>query len=115
VGLKNPKIALMSIGEEEEKGNELIKTTYNLLKSMDINFIGNVEGKEVYFGEADLIVTDGFTGNVTLKVSEGVVDVMLSILWEIWKLVFLWQPEKSKRNYPQKKLLYVIMMCLEQI
>jgi glycerol-3-phosphate acyltransferase PlsX len=80
VGLKNPRIALMSIGGEEAKGNELIKTTYSLLKSMDINFIGNVEGREVYFGEADLIVTDGFTGNVTLKVSEGVVDVMISML-----------------------------------
>jgi len=78
-GLKNPKVALMSIGEEEAKGNELTKASYNLLKAMDINFIGNVEGKDVYVGEADLIVTDGFTGNVTLKVSEGVVDVMLSM------------------------------------
>ncbi|HLP59439.1 MAG TPA: phosphate acyltransferase PlsX [Candidatus Deferrimicrobium sp.] len=80
MGIKNPRIALMSIGEEESKGNELIKTTHNLLKSMDINFIGNVEGRDVYVGEADLIVTDGFTGNVTLKVTEGVVDVMLSML-----------------------------------
>jgi len=80
MGIKNPRIALMSIGEEEEKGNELIKATYNLLKTMDINFIGNVEGKDVYLGEADLIVTDGFTGNVTLKVSEGVVNVMISLL-----------------------------------
>lgn len=80
MGIKNPRIALMSIGEEEGKGNELIKTTHNLLKAMDINFIGNVEGRDVYVGEADLIVTDGFTGNVTLKVTEGVVDVMLSML-----------------------------------
>ncbi|MCP4213839.1 MAG: phosphate acyltransferase PlsX [bacterium] len=80
VGIPNPRIGLMSIGEEEVKGNELTKTTHNLLKSMDINFIGNVEGRDVYFGEADLIVTDGFTGNVTLKVTEGVVDMMLSML-----------------------------------
>lgn len=79
-GIKEPKIALMSIGEEEVKGNELTKVTHNLLKSMDINFTGNVEGREVYMGAADLIVTDGFTGNVTLKVAEGVVDVMLSML-----------------------------------
>jgi glycerol-3-phosphate acyltransferase PlsX len=79
-GIKNPRIALMSIGEEEIKGNELIKRTYNLLKVLDINFIGNIEGREAYLGEADLIVTDGFTGNVTLKVSEGVVNVMLSML-----------------------------------
>ncbi|MCP5053260.1 MAG: phosphate acyltransferase PlsX [bacterium] len=80
VGIQNPKIGLMSIGEEEAKGNELTKTTHNMLKSLDINFIGNLEGRDVYMGAADLIVTDGFTGNVTLKVAEGVVDVMLSML-----------------------------------
>ncbi len=80
LGIKNPRIALMNIGEEEVKGNELTKTTHNLLKGLNINFIGNVEGRDVYIGEADLIVTDGFTGNVTLKVSEGVVEVMLSML-----------------------------------
>ena len=79
-GIKNPRIALMNIGEEEIKGNELTKTTHNLLKQLDINFVGNVEGRDVYLGEADLIVTDGFTGNVALKVSEGVVDAMLSML-----------------------------------
>jgi glycerol-3-phosphate acyltransferase PlsX len=79
-GVRNPRIGLMNIGEEEVKGNELTKATHNLLKQLDINFIGNVEGRDVYIGEADLIVTDGFTGNVTLKVSEGVVEVMLSML-----------------------------------
>jgi phosphate acyltransferase len=79
-GIKNPRIGLMSIGEEEARGNELTKTTYNLLKSLDINFAGNVEGRDVYRGAADLIVTDGFTGNVTLKVAEGVVDTMQSML-----------------------------------
>lgn len=79
-GIKNPRIGLMNIGEEEVKGNELTKTTFNLLKQLNINFIGNVEGRDVYLGEADLIVTDGFTGNVALKVSEGVVDAMLSML-----------------------------------
>lgn len=79
-GIKNPRIALMSVGEEEAKGNDLIKTTHNILKSMDINFVGNIEGRDVFTDEADLIVTDGFTGNITLKVSEGVVEVMLSML-----------------------------------
>lgn len=79
-GIKNPRIALMSVGEEEAKGNDLIKTTHNILKSMDINFVGNIEGRDVFMDEADLIVTDGFTGNITLKVSEGVVEVMLSML-----------------------------------
>jgi len=79
-GKANPKIGLMSVGEEEAKGNELTKKTYNLLKSMDVNFIGNVEGGDVYLGNTDIIVTDGFTGNVTLKVTEGVIEVMLSML-----------------------------------
>ena len=78
--IEDPKIALMSIGEEEVKGNDLTKKTFNMLKSLDINFIGNVEGSDVYSGEADLIVTDGFTGNVALKVSEGVVETMQSML-----------------------------------
>ena len=79
-GIEDPKIGLMSIGEEEVKGNELTKKTFNMLKSLNINFIGNVEGSNVYSGEADLIVTDGFTGNVALKVSEGVVETMQSML-----------------------------------
>lgn len=78
--IKNPRIALMSVGEEEVKGNELIKTTHNMLKSIDINFVGNIEGRDVYAGEADLIVTDGFTGNVALKISEGVYEAMYSML-----------------------------------
>ncbi|MCK5222999.1 MAG: phosphate acyltransferase PlsX [Candidatus Aminicenantes bacterium] len=78
--IANPKIALMSIGEEEVKGNELTKKTFNMLKSLNINFIGNIEGSDVYSGQSDLIVTDGFTGNVALKVSEGVVENMQSML-----------------------------------
>lgn len=80
LGVENPRIALMSIGEEEGKGNELIKRTHAILKSMDINFVGNIEGRDAYLGKSDLIVTDGFTGNVTIKVAEGVVDVVMSML-----------------------------------
>ncbi len=79
-GIEKPKIALMSIGEEEVKGNALTKKTFNMLKSLNVNFIGNMEGSDVYSGEADLIVTDGFTGNVALKVSEGAVENMQSML-----------------------------------
>jgi len=80
-GIKDPKVGLMSVGEEEVKGNELTKNTYNLLRKISkINFRGNVEGRDVYIGDTDLIVTDGFTGNITLKVTEGVIDVMLSML-----------------------------------
>lgn len=80
VGVENPRIALMSIGEEEEKGNELIKESISLFKNSNLNFIGNVEGKDLYKGLADVIVCDGFTGNVALKVSEGTAEILLSLL-----------------------------------
>lgn len=78
--IENPRIALMSIGEEEEKGNELIKETIPLFKNSRLNFIGNVEGKDLYKDLADVIVCDGFTGNVALKVSEGTAEILLSLL-----------------------------------
>jgi glycerol-3-phosphate acyltransferase PlsX len=74
IGVKKPRIGLMSIGEEETKGNDLTKETFERLSSSPLNFIGNVEGKDIYSGLADVIVSDGFTGNVALKVSEGVLD-----------------------------------------
>ena len=76
MGLKNPRIGLMSIGEESSKGNELTKQVFERLRSASLNFIGNVEGKDIYSGRADVIVTDGFIGNVALKVSEGVVETL---------------------------------------
>jgi glycerol-3-phosphate acyltransferase PlsX len=77
--MENPRIALMSVGEEETKGNDLIKEVFDRLQASALNFIGNVEGKDIYSGSADVIVSDGFTGNIALKVSEGVVDTVLSM------------------------------------
>ena len=77
-----PRVGLLSIGEEEHKGNELTKTTTPLLKKLPINFIGNVEGRDLYTGHADVIVCDGFIGNVALKVSEGIVEVIKHMLKE---------------------------------
>ena len=74
LGLKNPRIGLMSIGEEDSKGNELTKEAFKRLQASPLNFIGNIEGKDMYSGKADIIVSDGFTGNVALKVSEGAVE-----------------------------------------
>lgn len=74
LGLQKPCIALMSIGEEETKGNALTKEAFEMLHASPMNFIGNVEGKDIYSGRADVIVCDGFTGNVALKVSEGVIE-----------------------------------------
>ena len=70
-GVRRPKVALLCIGEEEMKGNDLTRETYGRLKQLPLNFIGNIEGREVFSGSANVIVCDGFIGNVTLKVSEG--------------------------------------------
>lgn len=75
-----PRVGLLSIGEEEHKGNELTRAAFPLLKSLPLNFIGNVEGRDVYTGYADVLVCDGFVGNVALKVSEGIVDVIKQML-----------------------------------
>jgi phosphate acyltransferase len=76
LGKKNPRVGLLSIGEEDGKGNEVVKEAFEMLKASHINFIGNVEGKEVYRGNADVIVCDGFTGNVALKISESLTEMI---------------------------------------
>jgi glycerol-3-phosphate acyltransferase PlsX len=80
LGLEHPRVGLLSVGEEESKGNELTREAHHLLKDAPITFIGNIEGRDVYAGEADVIVCDGFTGNVTLKVSEGLVETIEALL-----------------------------------
>ncbi len=76
-GIENPRVALLSIGEEESKGNLLTISTHKLLKESDeINFVGNVEGRDLFVGKADVIVCDGFTGNVVLKQAEGLYSLM---------------------------------------
>jgi len=82
---EHPRVGLLSIGEEEHKGNELTRAATPLLKSLPINFIGNVEGRDLYTGNSDVIVCDGFVGNVALKVSEGLVDVIRHMLSESLK------------------------------
>ncbi len=82
LGVNNPKIGLLSNGEEEGKGNDLVRETYPLLKQTDLNFIGNVEGKELFGGQVDVAVTDGFTGNVVLKSTEAVAKLIIDILKE---------------------------------
>jgi phosphate acyltransferase len=79
---KNPKVGILSIGEEEHKGNELTRSATPLLKCLSLNFIGNVEGRDIYSGATDVIVCDGFIGNVALKVSEGLVDLLKQMLQE---------------------------------
>lgn len=81
LGTVKPSVGLMSIGEEEAKGNDLTKEAFPLLRQLpELNFVGNVEGRDVFSGMVDVIVTDGFTGNVMLKLSEGLTEAMLSML-----------------------------------
>ena len=79
-GNGNPRIGLLSVGVEEGKGNELTRDAHQLLKNAPVNFVGNVEGRDVYAGDTDVIVCDGFTGNVTLKISEGLVEAIETLL-----------------------------------
>jgi glycerol-3-phosphate acyltransferase PlsX len=78
VGVSRPRVGLLNVGEEAVKGNELAQETYERLKESSVNFIGNIEGVNVHKGVADVIVTDGFTGNIALKVGEGIADYILT-------------------------------------
>ncbi len=82
LGLERPRVGLLSIGEEETKGSELVREAHQLLKGAPIQFIGNIEGRDVYAGQADVIVCDGFTGNIVLKISEGLVETIEALLGE---------------------------------
>jgi phosphate acyltransferase len=73
-GIRRPRVALLSIGEEEMKGNEVTREAFNRLKHASLNFVGNVEGRDVFRGDVDVIVCDGFIGNIALKISEGLVE-----------------------------------------
>jgi len=80
LGVGKPRVGLLSIGEEANKGNELVREAHRLLAQAPVNFIGNVEGREIYSGKADVIVCDGFTGNIVLKTSEGLVETVEALL-----------------------------------
>jgi glycerol-3-phosphate acyltransferase PlsX len=82
LGIPNPRVGIVSTGEEEGKGSILVKETFKLLKESDLNFIGNVEGKDIPAGLADVVVTDGFSGNVVIKLSEGVASLLLRVMEE---------------------------------
>ena len=79
---RRPRVGLLSIGEEETKGNELTRESFQLLKRLPLNFVGNVEGRDLFNGHVDVIVADGFVGNVALKISEGVANLVRTVLKE---------------------------------
>ena len=82
LGVNNPRVGLLSNGEEEGKGNELVRATYPLLAASGLNFVGNIEGKEIFGGNVDVVVTDGFTGNVLMKGSEALAKFITDRLRE---------------------------------
>ena len=87
-GIRRPRVGLLSIGEEDTKGNELTKEAFKALKLAPINFIGNVEGRDIFKGDVDVIVCDGFTGNVALKLSEGLIEAIRAMLGQELKRTF---------------------------
>jgi len=82
---RSPRVGLLSIGQEETKGNELTRESFQLLKRLPLNFVGNVEGRDLFNGHVDVIVADGFVGNVALKISEGVANLVRTVLKESLK------------------------------
>ncbi|HXG88635.1 MAG TPA: phosphate acyltransferase PlsX [Vicinamibacterales bacterium] len=82
LGVQRPRVGLLSIGEEATKGNDLTRDAHQLLKASRLQFVGNVEARDIFSGQADVIVCDGFTGNVALKLSEGLVEMVEELLGE---------------------------------
>ncbi len=82
LGIVNPRVALLNVGEEEKKGNETVQKAYALLKKAPLNFIGNIEGKDLLYHKCDVAVCDGFTGNLILKFGEGVAEALFQLLKE---------------------------------
>ncbi len=103
-GTRRPRVGLLSIGEEESKGNELVRETFNRLKKTPLNFVGNVEGKDVFAGNVDVIVCDGFIGNIALKISEGAAQQIGALLKQALKSTIAAQagvrlgPQRVSRN-----------------
>lgn len=81
-GIRQPRIGLLNIGEEETKGTEVVRQAYELFRQSTLNFVGNVEGRDIFRGTADVVVCDGFTGNVVLKFAESIMPMLKSILRE---------------------------------
>jgi glycerol-3-phosphate acyltransferase PlsX len=82
LAVSRPRVGLLSVGEEEGKGNELVREVFKTLEGTPLNFVGNVEGRDIYNGSVDVVVTDGFTGNVALKISESLADMIVHLIRE---------------------------------
>jgi glycerol-3-phosphate acyltransferase PlsX len=87
LGIENPKVGLASIGEESTKGNEVSLAAYEMLRKADLNFIGNIEGRDIPKSKADVVICDGFLGNVVLKFGEGLAEMMLKLVKKVLKSI----------------------------
>ncbi len=106
-GRKNPRVSLLSIGEETGKGNTLVKKTHILFSKSFLNYTGNIEGRDIYFGDTDVVVCDGFIGNICLKLSEGLAEAIIEMLKNEVKESFLslfgmFLAKKSLKNFKKK-------------
>jgi len=107
LGKRSPKIGLLSIGEEDNKGNEVSKGAFQLFSQSNLNFIGNVEAKEVFRGTADILVCDGFTGNIALKIGEGLAEMFINSMRKafsqnIWSKLAYFLMRKHLRDFKAK-------------
>jgi glycerol-3-phosphate acyltransferase PlsX len=80
LGIEKPRVGLLNVGQEDEKGNELVKVTRQMMETSDLGFVGNVEGQDIFMGKCDVAVTDGFVGNVLLKVIEGLAESIFEVV-----------------------------------
>ncbi|MBA7498605.1 Phosphate acyltransferase [subsurface metagenome] len=106
-GIENPKVGLLNIGEEENKGNKFAQNAYKNLKNTNINFVGNIEGKDIFKGEVDVVVCDGFTGNILLKSSEGLAKFILTT---INSLIISQLPQNQEMDKLKEEFMKLVKM-----
>ena len=107
LGIEDPKIGLLNIGEEENKGIRFVQNAYKIMKNANINFVGNIEGKDIFMGKVDIVVCDGFTGNILLKSSEGLAKLLLN---EINSLIISQLPQNQEMNKLKQKFANLVKM-----
>lgn len=103
--ISDPKIGLLNIGEEESKGNKFVQNAYKILNNSNINFIGNIEGRDIFKGKADVVVCDGFIGNILLKSIEGLAKLLLT---EVDKRIITQLPQNQEMNQLREKFMELI-------
>ncbi len=107
LGIENPKIGLLNIGEEKNKGNKFAQNAYKKLNDANINFMGNIEGRDIFKGKADVVVCDGFTGNILLKSSEGLAKFLLT---EINSTVISQLPQNKEMDKLKESFMKLLKM-----